>query len=72
MVFSISRQNGQSKNEDNCIDFELIKNNKLMPRTEIIRTKLVQLDSMVRSLIEENIPEEAIEDTTQKCLKKSK
>ena len=62
----------RSTKKDNAIDFnDILKNNKPV-RTEIINNKLIELQNYLDSLINENIPVEALTETTQKVLRKVK
>jgi len=62
----------RSTKKDNAIDFNDILNNNKPERTEIIDNKLIELQSYLNSLINENIPLEALTETTQKVLQKVK
>lgn len=62
----------RSTKTENAIDFnDILKNNK-PERTEIINNKLIELQNYLDSLISENIPVEALTETTQKVLQKVK
>lgn len=62
----------RSTKKDNIIDFnDIVKNNKL-ERTDIINNKLTELQNYLDTLINENIPVEALTKTTQKVLQKAK
>lgn len=62
----------RSTKKDNTIDFNDILKNKRSERTEFINNKLIELQNYLDSLISENIPVEALTETTQKVLQKVK
>ena len=62
----------RSTKKDNVIDFNDILNNNKSERTESIDNKLIELQNYLNSLINENIPVEALTETTQKVLQKVK
>lgn len=62
----------RSTKKDNAIDFnDILKKNK-PERTEIINNKLIELQNYLDSLINKDIPVEALTETTQKVLQKVK
>lgn len=67
-IFWVKKQRLTNKNLNDFIDFNIIKENKINDRAEIIAKKLLDLESYIDDLANNDIPIKAIEDTTNKRL----
>ena len=57
---------------EKAIDFNNIINNQKTERTDLIKDKLIELQNYLNNLINDDIPVEALKETTQKVLQKRK
>ena len=62
----------RSTKKENAINFNDIMRNKTLEKPEEIKNKLIELQDYLNTLINENIPIEALNETTQNVLKKVK
>lgn len=67
-MFYVRRERLTKKNSDSFIDYKLIMESKVTDRAKIIVEKLEELDNFLINIANENIPIEAIEETTKKRL----
>ena len=67
-IFFVRRRRLTKKNSGDFIDFKLIQENKLTDRAEMIQSKLKILENMINTIADENVPIEAILETTEKKL----